>query len=78
MLFALLAVNTFTPLWFMWGIAFLFIEFTAIWARKKDKKLGGGTLSELFWRTWDSHPVWKVVLATGWVVLTTHFFFGVP
>lgn len=72
------AINTFTPLWFMWGFIFLVIEFTAVWARKKDKDLRGGTLSELFWRTWDSHPAWKAVLGVGWLVLTTHFFLGIP
>jgi len=75
----ILAINTFTPLWWTWGLAFLGIEGTAIWSEyKRTGKITGGTLSALVRRSSDrhKHPVWRKVIMLGWWVLTFHFFFG--
>ena len=72
-------MNLFTPLWLCWGIIFVVIEGTALWAKATKKSKGNGTLSALVWRfIGPGHVVQRVLLAAGWLVLTSHFFFHYP
>jgi hypothetical protein len=71
------AWNLFTPLWFMWGLIFLIIESTAIWARSTGRIKDGGTLSSLVWR-FIHHRGARAFFAVAWTILTVHFFFEWP
>ena len=75
----ILVVNLFTPLWVLWGVMFVGIEATALWAAH-SKRAQDGTLSALVKRatSWKDHPAVRILILTGWAVLTTHFFFGWP
>lgn len=68
------------PVWLVWIVGFLVLEFNALRLRKKypDVNYNGGTLSELVWwiingKAWWHHVAYAVFLAF-FVDLGFHFF----
>lgn len=75
-------IHTYWPIWAAWICAFLAIEFSALYLRRRvpDVNNNGGTLSELIWwlvrgSAWYHRLAFYILLAF-FIDLGFHFFAG--